>query len=171
MFCLVSFFIKYIFIIQFLTASFVKSVELPFHANFANDSSTVWECNRGYFRTSPTNPLLATCKKCLPLTEIECPSDFTFMNCTSTDDARCIPCKPLQNIAWRYMPNKHDCSTLECNIGYYNDSESCYSCPVGSYCANGNIFSCGDELTTFSTETFSPLGCVPTTITSAWQIE
>ena len=174
MFSLFSFFIKYVFIIQFLTASFVKSNELPFHANFVNDSSTVWECKQGYFRTSPTNPLLATCKKCLPLTKADCPSESTFMNCTSAHDAICKSCKPLQhndNIAWRYMPNKHDCSTLECNIGYYNDSESCYSCPVGSYCVDGRNFSCGNELTTFSTETFSLLGCIPTSIASAWQIQ
>lgn len=169
---LFTFLIKYIFIIQFLTSTFVETVELPFHANYLNGSTSEWECNQGYFKTYPTNPMLSTCKKCSPFNETSCPSDTAFIKCTHLHDSKCSSCKPLiDNDAWIYSPQTHDCSSVECNAGYFNDSGSCSPCPIGSYCVRGLRSRCGNELTTFSIKTSSSLGCTPTVISAAWQIQ
>jgi hypothetical protein len=148
--------------------------ELPFHATY-NDST--WKCNQGFFRTTPSDSRLATCKRCSSniLNASHCPSDTAFIECTPLRDAECLPCGPLPSNAWVYAPDRHDCRTIECNEGYFNNTLAspsvCSPCASGSYCSKGERKLCGDNLTTLSTEEASPLGCIPEKIEAAWQFQ
>lgn len=147
-----------------------ESAELPFHATPRGNGS--WECNTGFFRTTPINPLSATCKRCSFFNQTVCPSETAFSNCTSLADSVCKPCGTLPN-AWVYIPDKHDCESKKCKNGFYasNDTTQCLSCPVGSYCFNSTQYLCGDNLTTLSVEESNVFECIPSEKKAAWQIQ
>lgn len=151
----------------------MTTVELPFHATYINATTSTWRCNAGFFKTVPKDPLLATCKRCSSniLNATSCPADTAFIPCTPFQDAGCLPCDPLLTDAWIYAADRHDCSTKECNNGFYNDTASCLPCSIGSYCVKGERRACGENLTTLSTQESSPLSCIPSNKDAAWQIQ
>jgi hypothetical protein len=147
-----------------------ETAELPFHATLLANGS--WKCNSGFFRTVPTNPSLATCKRCSFFNQSMCPPDTRFENCTTLQDSSCQNCAILPN-AWVYIPEKHDCMSKKCNSGFYanNDTSQCLSCPMGSYCFNNTLNHCGENLTTLTVEQSSAFECVPKNKNLAWQIQ
>lgn len=147
-----------------------ESVELPFHATPLEDGA--WECNSGFFRTVPSNPLLATCKRCSFFNQSMCPIDSSFVNCTSLTDSACQKCATLPN-HWVYIPDKHDCMSKRCKSGFYfsNDTTQCLSCPVNSYCFDSTQYHCGENLTTITLEQSSVFECIPSNQNLAWQIQ
>jgi hypothetical protein len=161
--------IFYPILLQLVTATVLQIAEKPFQATSLNES--MWECNNGFYRTTPTKLWLATCKKCLSLNITDCSDDSYLLECSPYHDVECIPCPPLLNYL-TYTPNKHDCNTTQCKDGYYQNTYSlCIPCPSGSYCSGGQMFSCGKDLITLSEEETSQLGCVPTKSSAAWQIQ
>lgn len=185
-------FFKYIFLLQLISCHYciqsniinnsstiTTSVDtnIPFHATAINDGS--WVCKQGFFKTKPQNPLLATCRRCSLVSIDDCPANSFFIECTPLHDAGCQICPtPTNNNnllphAWTYTPEKHDCVTMQCKNGFFNDSNSitCLPCPIGSYCLSGAQIQCGENLTTLSQEESSPLACAPTHRDAAWQIQ
>jgi hypothetical protein len=163
--------IIYPFLLQVcILVDLYESVELPFHATPLEDGS--WECNSGFFRTFPSNPSLATCKRCSFFNQTVCPIDSRFENCTSLTDSVCQKCPILPN-HWVYIPDKHDCASKKCNYGFYfsNDTTQCLPCPMNSYCFDSTLYHCGENLTTLTSEQSSVFECIPANQNLAWQIQ
>jgi hypothetical protein len=148
----------------------VNHSELPYHA-FKKNNET-WECNSGFYKTSPKISFLSTCKRCSSINTTQCPNNALLVPCTLNNDAFCSQCDDLPTTRV-YTPNTHDCLTIRCHDGFFNDSLSseCISCPMGSYCLNGEKKECGDRHVTLSVEEISPLSCIPLQKNDTWQIQ
>jgi hypothetical protein len=130
---------------------------IPFHANATTAGG--WQCNDGFFRTSPALPEMATCKRCS--TPPCSPGNF-LSRCTPTKDTICLPCPqpPPENA--RYIQG--GCTQTACLDGYYyhhGQNAPCEPCPVGSFCAGGNITACDSDATTIGTGASAVLQCLP----------